>query len=150
MQNYQTRKASKGYSFANEKATVVGTCNTVGAIAPMLGGGLGNLISLYGLACDNMLSARVVTAAGHAVNVSPTENADLWYGLRGAGHNFGIVTEVTVKAHAQVNKGVHWTSMLVFTPDRLEEIARVLNEGIVGPGMSCLMMFVRLPPALEV
>ena len=129
---------------------VTGTCNTVGAIPPMLGGGLGNLISLYGLAIDNMLSARVVTVAGKAITVSPTENADLWYGIRGAGHNFGIVSEVTVKAYPQVNDGMHWTSMLVFTPDKMEEIAGLLNEGIVGPGFGCVMMFVRLPPALEV
>jgi hypothetical protein len=125
---------------------VLGTCNTVGAIPPMLGGGIGPLISLYGLAIDNFISARVITASGSTITVSENENADLWYALRGAGHNFGIVSSLTVKAYPQVNEGMHWSSMLVFGTEKLEEISRVMNEGLIGPGMSCTFIWARIPP----
>lgn len=125
---------------------VLGTCNTVGAIPPMLGGGIGTLTSLYGLAIDNFISARLVTASGPVITVSGKENADLWYGLRGAGHNFGIVSSLTVKAYPQINEGMHWSSMLVFGTEKLENISRVVNEGLIGPGMSCTFVWARIPP----
>jgi FAD/FMN-containing dehydrogenase len=78
---------------------MTGVCNTVGVVSALIGGGLRNLVSLYGLGVDNMLSAKLVTASGEVVTVSEKENADLWWGLRGAGYNFGIFSELTVKAY---------------------------------------------------
>jgi hypothetical protein len=49
-----------------------------------------------------MLSARLVTAAGEVVQVSAVENSELWWGLRGAGHSFGIMSQLTVKAYSQL------------------------------------------------
>lgn len=66
-----------------------------------LGGGVGWLTGCYGLALDNLLSARVALANGEIVSVSDDENADLFWAIRGGGANFGIVTEFKYRVHEQ-------------------------------------------------
>lgn len=131
---------------------VTGVCNTVGIIPALLGGGLGNLISLYGLGVDQILSARLVLASGEVITCSKDENEDLFWGIRGAGHNFGIVSQLTVKAYPQVNGGLHWTGLLGF-PGSQENVARVtatIKEMKVGKGMGATMIWARPPPAFQV
>ena len=64
-----------------------------------MGNGYGWLGGKYGLACDNVLSVDVVTADGRLVTASMSENEDLFWGMRGAGANFGIVTSFEYRLH---------------------------------------------------
>jgi FAD/FMN-containing dehydrogenase len=75
-------------------ATTLGVATTTGISGLTLGGGYGWLAGKYGLACDNLIRAEVVTADGNIKECSAQENADLFWALRGAGANFGIVTEL--------------------------------------------------------
>ena len=80
-------------------AAVLGQCPSVGVGGFLLGGGVGPLMSKYGLGCDNILAADVVLADGRLVKASAQENADLYWGIRGGGGNFGIVTSFDVALH---------------------------------------------------
>lgn len=71
----------------------------VGAVGATLGGGIGRYAGLHGLALDALQSVRLVTATGDLITVSRSSNADLFWGLRGAGFNFGVVVEAVYAIH---------------------------------------------------
>jgi len=80
-------------------ATTGGQISTTGIAGLTLGGGWGYLARTYGLACDNLLSVALVTADGQLLTVSATDHADLFWGVRGGGGNFGVVTAFEYQLH---------------------------------------------------
>ncbi|KAF3087303.1 hypothetical protein TWF569_008923 [Orbilia oligospora] len=112
--------------YKNQLHVVSGGCNCVGT-GFMLGGGLGRLMGEYGLAIDNLLSLNLVTADGNTITASAS-SGDLWWALRGAGHNFGIVTSYVVRAHPWINNGTHWSGNIVFSGDQVEAVTKAIDK----------------------
>ena len=112
-----------------------------------LGGGFGWLQRKYGLTCDNLTSADVVTADGELLTVSDEEHADLFWGIRGGGGNFGIVTSFEYQLHPvgpQVLAGV-----LVHPAERALEVLRFYRDYIteVPDELSVFVASRKAPPA---
>ena len=80
-------------------ATTAGTVSHTGAAGLTLGGGLGRLGRRFGLACDNAASFDIVTADGRFLRANDNDNPDLYWGLRGGGGNFGVVTAIEYHVH---------------------------------------------------
>jgi FAD/FMN-containing dehydrogenase len=107
-----------------------------------LGGGLGRLQRHWGYSIDNMLAVDLVTADGKQIRASEEENADLFWGMRGAGPNFGIVTAFEFRLHElgqTVTQGV-----LLFAAERAHQVAARPRVGADGPGRADDVVRVRV------
>ncbi|KAI1843999.1 hypothetical protein JX265_005819 [Neoarthrinium moseri] len=111
--------------WAASKQTVTGTCECVSYLGPGLGGGHGWLQGHHGLVSDQFLSFNVVLADGSLVTVD--ESSDLFWGLKGAGHNFGIVTSVTSKIY-DLTKPNYAVNTIFFSGDKVKEVYQLANE----------------------
>ena len=81
----------------------------------------------YGNVADQWISARIVLANGTAITVSDDANPDLWWAIRGAGHNFGVVTSIVSKVYTAPKGDWAWET-LIFTHDKVEKIYEAINE----------------------
>ncbi len=115
---------------AHALATTGGLVSTTGVAGFTLGGGIGWLMRRYGLACDNLVAADVVTADGRLVHTSETENPDLLWALRGGGGNFGIVTQFELALHP-VGPSVY-AGLIFFSAEHDAELMRVFREWAPG------------------
>ncbi|KAI4629525.1 uncharacterized protein J4E87_003789 [Alternaria ethzedia] len=108
---------------------ITGNCNCVGALGAMLGGGYGNLMGEVGFGVDNIISMRVVIASGEILTASATSHPELFWALRGAGPNFGIVVSATVKATPATKEDrTAYINNLFFSPDKLEQVAQAIED----------------------
>ncbi|KAI0886282.1 uncharacterized protein GGS22DRAFT_199566 [Annulohypoxylon maeteangense] len=95
-----------------------GACSCVGMLGATLGGGIGRLHGLDGMIIDALQSVRLVTANAEIVEASEHSNPELFWGIRGAGFNFGIVVSATYRLHPLYNRGIWTNADLLFPPEK--------------------------------
>lgn len=89
---------------------------------------MSNLQGLRGLLVDSLVSVRLITASGTIVTASEKENADLFWGIRGAGYNFGIVTSATYKVYDATNHGQVVNGDFLFPASANQSVWQVLQS----------------------
>lgn len=148
----RTARADGGCTWRDfDQETAMFGLATTGGIIPAtgiggltLGGGLGWLMRKHGLSCDNLLSADVVTASGKLIAASASEHSDLFWGLRGGGGNFGVVTSFDYRLHEvdQVLGG-----MVIYPLDRAHHVLRFLRDfATTAPDeLACMAVFLTAP-----
>jgi FAD/FMN-containing dehydrogenase len=128
-------------------AAVLGFVSNTGIAGLTLGGGFGYLTSRFGWTSDNVLAMDVVTADGRMVRASEEQNPDLFWGLRGGGGNFGVVTNFDYRLYpigAEIVGGaIAWRGE--DAPAILDLFRRVTEEGV--PGLTCALALRPAPPA---
>jgi len=128
-------------------ATTGGQVSTTGIAGLTLGGGIGWLMRKYGLAIDNLLSADVVTADGRLLTASADENPDLFWGIRGGGGNFGVVTSFEYRLHRvgpMITGG-----MALYPAARAAELLRFFRAltADAPEDLNVVLAFLTAPPA---
>jgi len=123
-----------------------GIISTTGVGGLTLGGGFGHLSRQYGLTCDNLRSAEVVTADGRVVTASATEHPDLFWALRGGGGNFGVVTSFEFALHPV---STVYGGPVFYPADCAGDVMRFYRDFIAEapPELSAFFGFHIAPPA---
>ncbi|KIO33769.1 hypothetical protein M407DRAFT_177687 [Tulasnella calospora MUT 4182] len=104
----------------------VGVCSQVSIGGYTVGGGIGYSTGAHGLAADNLISATVVLANGEIVEANEAKNADLLWGIRGGGSNFGILAELRVKLHPQ--RADAYAISYTYPPTKIKEVVEEINR----------------------
>ncbi|KAJ6187299.1 hypothetical protein N7519_002207 [Penicillium mononematosum] len=117
--------------WAAGKQTVTGTCECVSLVGPALGGGHGWLQGHHGLVSDQFVSMNVVLADGTLTTIN--QDSDLWWAMKGAGHNFGIVTSLTSKIY-DIEHSDWAIETLAFSGDKVEAVYQAANEYLLQNG----------------
>jgi FAD/FMN-containing dehydrogenase len=128
-------------------ATTGGLVSTTGIAGFTLGGGIGWLVRKHGLALDSLMSADVVTADGELVMASSSENPELFWGVRGGGGNFGVVTSLEYQLHPV--GPIVLGGMLVHRAEAAPELLRFYREFVkdVPNELTTLAVYLTAPPA---
>ena len=123
-----------------------GRVTTTGVGGFTTGGGYGWTSSKHGLTCDNLLSAEVVLADGRVVTASEHENADLFWGIRGGGGNFGIVTEFEYRLHPL--GPIVLAGLALWPIERAPEVVRAWRDYVDGAPdeLSTACVVITAPP----
>jgi FAD/FMN-containing dehydrogenase len=131
---------------AHGLATTGGLVSTTGVAGFTLGGGIGWTMRKFGLACDNLAAADVVTADGRLVHASETENTDLLWGLRGGGGNFGIVTQFEFELHPL--GPIVYAGPIFFPADAARDLLRAFRDWAGGAPdeLTALVNLTTAPP----
>jgi FAD/FMN-containing dehydrogenase len=127
-------------------ATPGGIISTTGVAGLTLGGGYGYLRKKYGLSCDNLLSVELVTANGQVVHASDEENRELFWGVRGGGGNFGIVTSFEFRLHAIGPSVLHL--LVLYPAEKSKEIWRTCFDymATAPDELSIIALIFAVPP----
>ena len=104
----------------------VGVVGHTGVAGLTLGGGMGRLQRKHGLTLDNLLAVELVTADGRLVRASEDEHPDLFWGLRGAGANFGVATSFELRLHPLEGTVLH--GAVIHPIERVRELAALFRE----------------------
>src|SRR5438477_3506877 len=161
-QDAKTAKAGGGVTWGELDAATQehglavtgGRVPSTGIAGLTLGSGSGWLERMYGLTCDSLMSARVVLANGEVIVASPFQNEDLFWGLRGGGGNFGVVTQFTYELH-EVGPLV-LGGMLLYPREMAGQVARFYRDFVeaapdeVGGGLAFICAPPHEPVPLEV
>ncbi|KAJ2997448.1 hypothetical protein NUW58_g649 [Xylaria curta] len=106
----------------------VGSCPQVSVIGATVGAGIGLFQGLFGLMIDALMSIRLVTANGEVTEASVSQNAELFFGVRGAGSNFGIITSATYKLFKAINDGQVFTADIIYPESMRSNYFNVLKS----------------------
>ncbi|KAG8530172.1 uncharacterized protein KY384_005655 [Bacidia gigantensis] len=124
-----------------------GSCGCVGIVGPGLGGGFGKWATLKD--STQILQLNVTTADGSEVTVSQSSNADLFWGMRGAGHNYGIVTSFKQRIFDYPNGQNTYYVTYIFTGDQLEaffnQVNKLLNNGTLPKDANTFALYLLNP-----
>ena len=128
-------------------ATTGGIISHTGIAGLTLGGGLGWLMRKHGLAADNLLSADVVSAEGEFLRANETEHADLFWGLRGGGSNFGVVTSFEYRLHPV--GPIVLAGVILYPATQARDVLRSYREYIasVPDELTTIVVLRMAPPA---
>lgn len=111
-----------------DSVSAVGSCACPAMIGASIGGGVSRFQGTNGLLIDSIVSAEIVTADGQIMTASASENDDLYWAIRGAGQNFGIITSAVYSMPGQINKGQLFSADFVLSAEQNKSYYDLVQE----------------------